>query len=134
MEQFVRTVISRYTGYQSEKRLYEKWLLQVDDSEAKTYLTLLELRITAIDAWLNLLNADERFGIQKHLIEELEWPRVSFAYTERWNHEFVRTERSLLVYQTNALAKITAFVERHKEMLLSLFSDINENGESAQVQ
>lgn len=132
MERFVRTVISKYNGYVSDARLYEKWLTQADDADAKTYLALLELRISAIDAWLNLLTADERFVIQKHLIEELEWSRVSFAYTERWNHEFVRTERSLLSYQTNALGKMSAFAQRHKEILLRLFADVNENGESAQ--
>lgn len=133
MEQFVRTVIGQYNGYVSEARLYEKWLTQVDDSEAKIYLTLLELRISAIDAWLNLLTSDERFVIQKHLIEELEWPRVSFAYTERWNHEFVRSERSLLAYQTSALAKMVAFAQRHKEILLRLFPDVNERGEASQA-
>ena len=133
MEQFVRTVIAKYNGYVSEARLYEKWLSQVDDGDTRTYLSLLELRIAAIDAWLNLLTADERFVVEKHLIEELEWPRVAFAYTERWNHEFVRTERSLLAYQTNALAKMVKFAERHKEILLRLFSDVNENGEATQA-
>lgn len=132
MEQFVRTVIGKYNGYVSEAQLYEKWLSQVDDPDTRNHLTLLELRIAAINAWLNLLNADERFVIQKHFIEELEWPRISYAYSERWNHEFVRTERSLLAYQTNALEKIVAFAERHKEIILRLFSDINENGEPMQ--
>lgn len=132
MEQFVRTIIGKYNGYVSEAKLYEKWLSQVDDSNVKAQLTLLELRIAAVEAWLNLLSADEQFVIQKHLIEELEWPRVSFAYTERWNHEFVRTERSLLAYQTSALAKIGKFAERNKEILLRLFADVKESGEMAQ--
>lgn len=131
MERFVRAVIDKYNGYVSEARIYEKWLSQVDNPDAKTHLTLLELRVATIEAWFNLLNADERFVIEKHLLEELEWPRVSFAYSKRWNHEFIRTERSLLAYQTNALAKIAAFAERHKEIMLMLFNDIGENGEAA---
>ena len=73
--------------------------MQADDSEAKTYLTLPGLRLAAIDAWLNLLNAYERFVVQKHLIEEMERPSVAFEYREQWKNEFTRTERSLQVYQ-----------------------------------
>ena len=57
---------------------------------------------------------------------------ITYVNSERWNHEFVRTERSLLAYQTNALEKIVAFAKRHKEIILRLFSDINENGEPMQ--
>ena len=70
-------------------------------------------------------NEDELFVIQKHLIDKLDWPRVASDYTERWNHEFIRTERSLSTYQTNALKKISVFAQRHKELLLRLFSEGN---------
>lgn len=129
MEQLIRSVISKYNDYLAEAELYEKWLAQVDDPDTKNHLTLLELKIAAIYAWMNLLNADEKFVLQKHLIEEIEWPRVAFEYRERWKCEFTRTERSLQVYQASALAKIAAFAEKHREITLRLFSDVPISGE-----
>lgn len=123
METLVRNVICRYNDFVAEAQLYEKWLLQAEDPVLKKSLTLLEIKIATVNAWLNLLNHDERFVIQKHLIEEIEWPRVAFEYRERWKNEFIRTERSLQIYQANAIAKIAAFADRHREIMLRLFSE-----------
>lgn len=97
MQTLVKNAIRQYSDYVSEAGLLEKWLEQVDDPVVKTRLTVLEVKIAAINAWLNLLNTDEKFVVQKHLIEEMEWPRVAFEYRERWKQEFARTERSLQV-------------------------------------
>lgn len=128
METLVRNVICRYNDFVAEAQLYEKWLQQVDDPELKKSLALLNVKIATVNAWLNLLNHDERFVVRKHLIEEIEWPRVAFEYRERWKNEFIRTERSLQIYQANALAKIAAFAQKHNEITLHLFS--NTLGES----
>ena len=61
-------------------------------------------KVTMIQSWFNLLNTDERFVIEKHLLEELEWPRVAFTFTEKWKGEFSRTERTLIGYQASGLA------------------------------
>ncbi len=124
MEQLVRSVICKYNDYQAEVQLYEKWLAHAEDMAMKSCLALLELKIATINAWLNLLSADEKFVVQKHLIEEMDWPRVAFEYRERWKCEFTRTERSLQIYQASALAKIVAFAEKHNEISLRLFADV----------
>ena len=124
MEELVRNAICQYNDYVAEAKLLGKWLEQADDPTAKTTCTILELKIAIINAWLNLLNADEKFVVRKHLIEEMEWPRVAFEYRERWKNEFARTERSLQVYQVNALAKIVAFADKHREITLRLFYDV----------
>lgn len=124
MEQLIRDVLSRYTGYVAEAKLYERWLDARENKEMRSALTLVEMKITAIQSWFNLLNTDERFVIQKHLIEELEWPRVAFEFAERWNQEFSRTERALLNYQISALKKIVAFSKQHRDIILTLFEDV----------
>lgn len=124
MEQLVRSVICKFNDYQAEAQLYEKWLTQADDPDTKNFLVLLELKIAVINAWMNLLSTDEKFVLQKHLIEEMEWPRVAFEYRERWKHEFARTERSLQVYQASALAKISEFAKKHHEITMKLFADV----------
>ena len=83
MERFVRAVIDKYNGYVSEARIYEKWLSQVDNPDAKTHLTLLELRVATSEAWFNLLTADVRFFIQMHLLADLAWTRVQIAACHR---------------------------------------------------
>lgn len=124
MEELVRTVLGKYTGFVAEAELYERWLSARENPEIRNALTLLEMKITAIQSWFNLLNADERFVIQKHLVEELEWPRVAFEFAERWKQEFSRTERSLVHYQAGAIRKIVEFSNSHKDIVFALFGDL----------
>lgn len=127
MEQLIRAVICKYTEYLAEAQLYNKWLMQTGDAETKNHLTLLEIKIAVINAWMLLLNADEKFVVDKHLIEQLEWPRVVFEFKERWKCEFDRTERTLQIYQASALAKIADFSERHRDITLKIFPDMMVN-------
>ena len=104
--------------------LYERTLSARENLEIREALTLLKIKITVIQSWFVLLNADERFVVEKHLVEELEWPRVAFAFSEQWKCEFSRTERSLVKYQASALKKIVEFSNMHKDIVLPLFSDL----------
>ena len=85
MEEFVREVLSRYTSFVSERQLYERWLDMRENSDVRDALVMTEMKITMIQSWFNLLNADERFVIEKHLLDELEWPRVAFSFTKKWD-------------------------------------------------
>ena len=126
MEEFVRKVLSRYTSFVSEKQLYERWLDMRENSDVRDALVMTDMKITMIQSWFNLLNADERFVIEKHLLDELEWLRVAFSFTKKWDGEFTRTERSLVTYQASGLKKIISFVEAHRDMVMALFGDIYE--------
>ena len=127
MEQLIRTVLSKYSGYDAEAKLLNRWLQNRENPEIRQALTLLELKITAVQSWFNLLNADERFVVQKHLIDELEWARVAFEFMDRWKMEISRTERTLGQYQASAIRKIIAFCEIHKDIVLALFGDLRED-------
>lgn len=124
MEMLVRNAICQYNTYVSEARLYEKWFFQMNDEEASKKMHLIEMKISTINAWLNLLSYDEKFVIEKHLIDGIEWARIAFEFRERWNKEFFRTERTLQIYQAKALKKIALFANAHREITLSLFSDL----------
>ena len=126
MEEFVRKVLSRYTSFVSEKQLYERWFDMRENSDVRDALVMTDMKITMIQSWFNLLNADKRFVIEKHLLDELEWPRVAFSFTKKWDGEFTRTERSLVAYQACGLKKIISFVEAHRDMVMALFGDIYE--------
>lgn len=127
MEELVKSALAHYTEYKAEAELYEKWLSCRDNPDIRDALIILQLKLTAIQSWFDLLNADELFVVQKHIIEELEWPRVAFEFSERWKNIFIRSERSLGKFQASAFKKIIAFCNTHKEITLSLFSDLIEN-------
>lgn len=63
--------------------MYEHWLDRRENKEAREALAIIEVKVDAIQSWFTLLNANERFVIEKHLIDELEWPRVAFSFTEK---------------------------------------------------
>ena len=129
MEKLVRQALGKYLSYVSEKEMYEHWLDRRENKEAREALAIVEVKVGVIQSWFTLLNADERFVIEKHLIDELEWPRVAFSFTEKWKGEFTRTERTLVAYQASGLAKIVAFAERHQDMIKSVFSDLDEESQ-----
>lgn len=127
MEVLIRNVLKQYNTFVSETAMYEKWLAYRENADMRDALTLLQMKITTIQSWFKLLNADEAFVVHKHLIDELEWPRVVFAFSEQWNGIFYRTERTLVKYQASALKKITEFCESHKDVILSLFGEYFAN-------
>ena len=128
MEQLVRKILSNYLRYVSEKEMYERWLDMRENKEAREALTVVNMKVSMIQGWLNLLNTDERFAIEKHMLEELEWPRVAFSFTEKWKGEFSRAERTLITYQASGMAKIVDVAERHHKMVTTIFADlINES-------
>lgn len=123
MEILVRNAICQYKNYTAEVEILKKCLEFSEAAEIKAEIAILEAKITVINAWMNILSADEKFVIQKHLIEQIEWARVAFEYQQRWQKEFMRTERSLQMYQASGLRKMAAFANKHREMTLRLFSD-----------
>lgn len=124
MGEFVRKILSKYLSYISEKEMYERWLDTRENKEAQEALVIVNMKVAMIQSWFNLLNTDERFVIEKHLLEELEWPRVAYTFTERWKGEFSRTERTLISYQASGIAKIARFVQNHRDMVMALFGDL----------
>ena len=124
MEIFVRRVLDKYLSYTAEQKTYEHWLAMRENKEVREALIVVEMKVAMIQSWFELLNQDERFVIEQHLIQELEWPRVVFSFSERWKGEFTRAERTLVTYQATGLKKIMTFAENHRDMVTTLFADI----------
>ena len=82
----------------------------------------IELLLSTVIISLN--NQNERFVMEQHLIQKLEWPRVAFSFSEQWKGEFTRIERTLVTYQETGLKKIMAFAENHRDIVIALFADI----------
>jgi len=70
----------------------------------------IDRQLSMMSVWLNLLNEDEAFVIQRHLIDGIDFPRTVVEFAEKWGVEYAKTERTLQSYQRKALAKIHKFV------------------------
>jgi len=119
MEELVKTAIGMYPGYVSETLLLKMYQKTDDPISADAAFDVAKMRKQVIEAWLRLLTEDERFVVQKHLIEKLEWTRVCDEFEKRWG--FPRTERTLGTYQASAIKKIAEFAMNHKELTERLF-------------
>ena len=124
MEEFVREVLSRYTSFVSERQLYERWLDMRENSDVRDALVMTEMKITMIQSWFNLLNADERFVIEKHLLDELEWPRVAFSFTKKWDSLPVRKGRLQHIRRTGSrrLFRLLKLIEIWSWHSLAIFT------------
>ena len=127
IEGFVRQVINDYPAIVAERNAYERYLEMRENKEIRDAFVVDNLKVAMIEGWFNLLNYDERFVIEQHLLQELEWPRIAFNFMEQWKGVFSRAERTLVAYQASGLKKIISFVKSHQEMTVSLFADTWKN-------
>ena len=120
-EKYVRYILSKYTSYIAEKQVYENWMAMHNNQEQLEKLSAAASKVIFVQSLLTLLNDDEKFVIENHLIKGLEWPRVAFAFAEVWKGEFTRTERTLVAYQASGLAKLVNFCTIHQNLFFSIF-------------
>ncbi len=66
----------------------------------------LERDLMTIDSMFCVLSSNERFVVQMHVIEQLDWSQVMGEFVKRWGTDSEKTIRSLQVYQTKALKKV----------------------------
>lgn len=71
-----------------------------------------ESRITA---WLELLPKEERFIVQTHLVDGLDWTRTIVEYEREWGFANGRSERTLKRIQARALKRITDCLNQLEE-------------------
>lgn len=121
MEGLVRQVLAKYNYYVTSAAA--DWSISLDGEDAIKITALAQLRAKMVSHWLAILGDDERFVVQKHLIEGLEWPRVMHEFSKRWDDAFLRSERALVGYQMSALEKIVHFCEERKALVLLLFQE-----------
>jgi hypothetical protein len=116
----VKEMLQRRRRYMAERRMLEVCLddlhgAMVSAKEAR--LKELDKSLAFIDGWLLLLSEDEAFVVRRHLIDGIDWPRVTLEYEKIWGESFAKTERTLRSYQKNALGKIDQFLTEHRDFL-----------------
>lgn len=79
---------------------------QYDHAELEKRYNELLLKKGIIECWIQLLPDDERFLIQTHMIQGLDWAKTIAEYDKRWGPMNGRSERSLKRTQARAIKRI----------------------------
>ena len=82
------------------------------DALEKEYCNLVFMK-GIIECWLELLPDDERFLVQKHLIQGLDWAKVIVEYNERWGIMNGRAERTLKRIHARAIKRMPNLALTH---------------------
>ncbi len=126
MECLVREALKRYGDFKAVAAL-RKMEKKGFTPEQLEQIILADTRVCTIQSWLDMLTYDERFVVQAHLIDKLEWDRVTHQYMKHWDELFTRSDRQLGTYQAQALQKILSFCEAFPDIVLELFGEFTEN-------
>ncbi|HHT07027.1 MAG TPA: hypothetical protein GX006_00810 [Clostridiales bacterium] len=126
MEDLVRIALAHYNSFRSQAALEGKWEDALRDDEMRERIHLASLRVEMIQNWLTMLTYDERFALEKHLIEDLEWQRVVHVFGKHWDELFFRSDRQLGTYQSSALRKIVSYCKTYEDIINWLFDNLNE--------
>ncbi len=110
MEELIRQELSSYSRLDAERMILAHKLVNDPAADTKEQYDTVIKRINTLNAWLRLLTYDERFVVEKHLIDGLDWPRIASLYERNWPGGFSRTERTLIKYQARAIKKIASFM------------------------
>ena len=82
--------------------------------EVQERLNQLERKLMTIDSMFLALSTNEKFVIQLHVVEQLDWPQVLNEFLNRWGKNSEKTIRSLQICQTKALKKLTKQLNKSK--------------------
>ena len=115
MEELIRQELSSYSRLDAERMILAHKLVNDPAADTKEQYDTVIKRINTLNAWLRLLTYDERFVVEKHLIDGLDWPRIASLYERNWPGGFSRTERTLIKYQARAIRKIEMLMQKRQE-------------------
>lgn len=120
MEDRIKTILKMKRDLEAESHFLHKRLEDrrfKPNPELEERMNTVDDQLSNIKSWLMLLTEDERYVIQRHLIDGIDIPRIGIEYRERWGEEFAKTERTIKSYQRKALQKLARF-EKTKQALI----------------
>lgn len=107
----VLEILRNYRRTHAKIEILEGALRQQDISlTAQTIITQacsqFSLYRSHVESWLKLLPREERFLIQTHLIDGLDWAKTIAEYEKEWGVINGRSERTLKRIQAKAIKRI----------------------------
>ena len=86
-------------------------LMHMDQAEYFAKCNLLKQKIAVTDHLLRILNDDERYIVQKHMIDGLPWSSIMEMVEEDAQNALSYDKRSLQRIQARALRKMHGFLQ-----------------------
>jgi hypothetical protein len=121
MEKLVKEALRNYSGYVREAEMLRKCAVAGDVQETQA-LQQAETRVLLMNTSFEFLKDEERFVIQKRLIEGHMWGQVEKEYNAHYKDTATLAPRTLAAYQTRALKKLVRFAQQHREIVLRVFA------------
>ena len=126
MKDIIREACYLYNSFVAQAELDVFWAKEFLNAAQLERIKLARMRTKMVENWLKMLTADERFAIEKHFFEDLEWNRVAHVFGKEWDCQFFRSVRNLGTHQANALKKIESFCHTYEELIRALFEDMSD--------
>lgn len=120
MEEQIKEILKMERDLEAKSLFFHKRLEDrrfKSNPELEERINTIDDQLASIKSWLMLLTEDERFVIQRHLIDGIDIPRIVIEYKERWGNEYEKTERTIKSYQRKALKKIARFEETKQKLI-----------------
>ncbi len=73
----------------------------------------LQLFREAITALYSTLNENERFVIQRHFVQQIDWDCLSEEFVQKWGEKNLRSKRSFMNLQSSGFKKMAMYIERN---------------------
>lgn len=120
MEQLIRRAIDDYERLRKELAMFERHLEARENAEMREALVLHQIRIGAIESWFTLLDTDEKVALRQAMLEG----RDSFnsKASAKWMTGLMKNKLSPWMMREEAIAKIVAFADDHRELLNAIFA------------
>jgi len=101
-EETIRKIFRSYRKIESDYLL----LSSIENIDDVKFIKKLKQQRGIIFSWFQLLDDNERFIVEKHLIAGLPWSMVQIEFENRWGIMQSRHERTLKRMQAKAIKKI----------------------------
>lgn len=97
--EIIKNILEQQTDYKTPDSCTEELHAQ--------YATLLTKK-TTVEGWLKILPTEERFLVQTHLVNGLDWAKTIVEHEKMWGIMNGRSERTLKRIQAKAVERIVA--------------------------
>lgn len=94
-----------------------KWKPDSLTPQRVAYLKRIEILVESIKGLMLLVSEDEAFVLDRHLVNGIDWSRVTVEYGKKWGLEYGKSERTIICYQHNALNKIEEHIKSHSDKI-----------------
>ena len=115
LEESIRGLFAMRRHYEADQILLEQIRISKEQEDAnQPAQERIARALGTIQGFLALLPEDERFVIQRHLIDGIDWTRIGAEYEMKWGRTHGKERRTLMSYQKRGLTRIAAYINERE--------------------